>query len=148
MIESVVASSLVELSTSGKQSVPLSLSRQPSTNNTPSGRVTSSKTKAPPPSTDSAPIVCIDLGLEDTTPPTAGKEPSIVQPLSTDRPMKKTVDKPLGAHSILPTVRGKTKLQFLVDRRMANLEERLQEYEILDHHLKEENVLLKERIAN
>ena len=30
---------------------------------------------------------------------------------------------------------------------MANLEERLQEYEILDHHLKEENVMLKERIA-
>ena len=30
---------------------------------------------------------------------------------------------------------------------MAHLEERLQEYEILDRHLKEENVLLKERIA-
>ena len=30
---------------------------------------------------------------------------------------------------------------------MANLEEWLQEYEILDLHLKEENVLLKERIS-
>ena len=30
---------------------------------------------------------------------------------------------------------------------MANLEEQLQEYEILDCHLKEENAMLKERIA-
>ena len=29
---------------------------------------------------------------------------------------------------------------------MVNLEERLQEYAILDLHLKEENVMLKERI--
>lgn len=84
MMESVAASSLVKLPTSGKQEVSVSLSRQPFANNTPSGRVTHSKTKSPPPSMGYVLIVYIDLEPKDTTPPTTRKEPSTVQPLSMD----------------------------------------------------------------
>ena len=64
-----------------------------------------------------------------------------------DRPAKMTTAKSIGTHSTLPIERGKTKLQFCVDRKVTHVEEWLQEYDILDRHLKEENVLLKERIA-
>ena len=53
----------------------------------------------------------------------------------------------MGVHSTTPAEWGKTKLQFCIDRKVALLEERLHVYEVLDRHLKEENVLLKERMA-
>lgn len=46
-----------------------------------------------------------------------------------------------------PTTRGKGKLDILTDQRIIEFEEKLQEYEILDIYLKEENVMLKERVA-
>ena len=153
MIESMAASSLVELSTFGKHTLLLSLSRQPPASTTPFGRVTRSRekarstTKAPSPSAGNEAIVYIDLGTEDTLPPIVGKEHVTMQPLSTVHPVKMTTTKSIGTDSTLPTERGNTKLQVSVDRKVAHLEERLQKYEILDHHLKEENVLLKERIT-
>ena len=48
---------------------------------------------------------------------------------------------------ISPSTRGKGKLDTSIDQRVIQLEEKLQEYEILDIYLKEENVLLKERVA-
>ena len=110
MMESVAASSLIKLSTSGEQEVSVSLSIEPSTNKTTSGTMTCSKTKAPPPPSDNALIVYIDLGPKDVTPLPVGKLPSTVQTSSIVRPMKRIEDQPLGARSILPMARGKTKL--------------------------------------
>ena len=39
------------------------------------------------------------------------------------------------------------KLQFCIDRKVTLLEESLHVYEVLDRHLKEENVMLKERVT-
>lgn len=94
----------------------MSLSTEPSARKTPSGRVTLSKTKDPPPPSDSVLVGFIDLEPKDVTPLPAGKEPSIVQASSIVRPTKRTKDQPLGAWSILPMARGKTKLQFSIDR--------------------------------
>lgn len=52
-----------------------------------------------------------------------------------------------GVHSTAPEGRGKMKLQFCIDHKVSLLEERLHVYEVLDRHLKEENVLLKERVT-
>ena len=108
MIESMVASSLVKLSTSGKQMVPLSLSRQPLASRAPLGRVTCSRAKshdtikAPSPSTGNEAIVYIDLGTEDATPPIVGKDPVTIQLPPTDLPAKKTMTKSMGTHSTSP----------------------------------------------
>ena len=50
-------------------------------------------------------------------------------------------------YSTTPEGWGKTKIQFCIDRKVALLEERLHVYEVLDQHLKEENVMLKERVT-
>lgn len=80
------------------------------------------------------------------TPP-AEMDPVTNPPTPTDPPAKETTTTTTGAHSTSPAERGKTKLQLCIDRKVAHLEEQLHVYEILDHHLKEENVLLKERVA-
>ena len=116
MIKSMAASSLVELSTSGKQPVPLSLSRQPLTGSAPLGRVTHSREKAHGITKEPSPSV-------DTTPSPAEKDPVAIQPPPTDLPAKKTTAKSMGTHSTSPAKQGKTKLQFCIDHKVAHLEE-------------------------
>jgi hypothetical protein len=129
MIESMAASSLVKLSTSGKQAIPLSLSRQPLANSAPLGRVTHNRekaysvTKAPSPSTGNDKIVYVDLGIEDAMPPPAKKDPVAVQPPATNPPAKETTTRSMGVHSTSLAEQGKTKLQFCIDRKVAHLEE-------------------------
>ena len=69
LIESMVASSLVELSTSSKKPVPSSLSRQPLASNAPLGRVTHNKAKvcglAPSPLVGTLDVAFVDLGADD-----------------------------------------------------------------------------------
>lgn len=64
------------------------------------------------------------------------------QPLRTE-----TTTQATGAHSTSPAEQGKTKLKFCIDHKVVHLEEWLHVYEVLDYHLKEENVMLKERVA-
>ena len=145
-MEAAAASSLFKLSTFRARNVPMTTSEEPITSRVPLGRVTHSQTKALHPSGGSAPNIYIDLSSEDIAPSPAGKELNVVHALSIARPAKATKDPPFNDRWDLPAVRGKAKLQTLTDRCVANLEERLQEYEILDRHLKEENVILKDCI--
>ena len=129
MIESMVASSLVELLTSSKKVVPLSLSRQPLANNAPSGRVTHSGEKARgitnalSPSVGNKEIVYVELRTKETMTPLAEMDPLTVPPTPMDPPTKETTTQATGAHSTSPTERGKTKLQFCIDHKVAHLEE-------------------------
>ena len=61
MMESMVVSSLVQLSTSGKPKVPVSLSTEPSSSQTPLDRVNHRKAKDPPPPSDETLVIFIDL---------------------------------------------------------------------------------------
>ena len=53
----------------------------------------------------------------------------------------------IGIKIVSPSTRGKGKLDISMDQRVIQLEEKIQEYEILDRYLKEENVMLKEHVA-
>ena len=116
MMESMATSSLVKMSTSREQEVPVSLSTEPYAIKTPSGRVTCIKTKAPPLPSDNAPTMYIDLEPKDFTALPVGKEPITIQTSSVVWPTKRTEDQPLGAQSIFLVAIGKTKLQFSIDR--------------------------------
>ena len=129
MIESMAASSLVELSTSSKKVVPLSLSQQPLASSAPLGRVTRSRAKAhgitnaPSPSTSNKEIVFVNLGTEDATTIPAEMDPVTIPPTPTDPPAKETAAKETGAHLTSPVERGKTKLQFYIECKVEHLEE-------------------------
>ena len=153
LIESMVSSSLVELSTSSKKMVPLSLSQQPLASSAPFGRVTRSRARArgitntPSQLAGNKEIDFFDLGTEDATTPPTEMELATIPPTPTDPPAKETTATTMSAHSTSPVERGKTKLQLCIDCKVAHLEEWLHVYEVLDRHLKEENILLKERVA-
>ena len=80
------------------------------------------------------------------TPP-ATRDPVTVPSSPTDLPIEETTTTTTGVHSTTPADRGQPKIQFCIDRKVAHLEELLHVYEVLDRHLKEENVLLKEQVA-
>ena len=150
LIESMAASSLVELSTSSKKMVPLSLSRQPLSNSALFGWVTRRKARARGITNEPSPLVGIkevsfvDLGTEDAMTPPATIDPITVPPTPIAPSEKETAATTMGGHLTTPAKQCKTKLQFCIDHKLAHLEERLHVYEVLDRHLKEENILLKE----
>ena len=101
-------------------------------------------TNAPSPSAGNKEVAFVDLGTEDAMTPPAEMDPVTFPPTPTDPPARETAATTVGDHSTTPAERGKTKLQLCIDHKVAHLEERFHVYEVLDRHLKEENVLLKE----
>lgn len=106
LIESMAASSLVELSTSGKKSVPPSLSRQPLASNAPLGRVTHSKAKArglaPSPLAGTPNVAFVDLGTDDAMTPPAQVAPITVPPTPTVTPADEATATSHDVHSAIP----------------------------------------------
>ena len=80
-------------------------------------------TKAPSPSTGNEEIVYVDLGTEDATTIPAEMDPVTIPPTPTNPPAKETEATATGAHSTSPAERGKTKLQFYIDHKVAHLKE-------------------------
>ena len=61
--------------------------------------------------------------------------------------VQETTSPSVGIMIVPPLTQGKGKLDTSMDQRVIQLEEKLQEYEILDRYLKEENIMLKEHVA-
>lgn len=99
---------------------------------------------APSPSAGNPEVAFVDLGTEDAMTPSAEIDPVIIPSTPMDLHVEETAATAIGVHSTTPADRGNTKIQFC---KVAHLEERLHVYEVLDRHQKEENVMLKERVA-
>ena len=108
LIESMVASSLVELSISGKKMVPLSLSQQPLASSAPLGWVTDSKDKAhglasaPSPLAGTSKVAFVHLGANNAmTPPTQVAPITVpLTPIAT--PADKAITTTLDVFSAIP----------------------------------------------
>ena len=148
-IETLVASSLVELSTFQVRGMPVSASRKSFSNSTLMRRVTRSKTQILPWQVTHSPPAYISLGVEDTPPPTppAGVRSDSNRETPEDCMVQGTIGPSINIKHVLPSTWGKGKIDTSIDQRVIQLEEKLQEYEILDRYLKEENAMLKEHIA-
>ena len=147
--ETLAASSLIELSTFQVRDMSMSSTRKSFAKSTLTGRVTRSKAQTLPRQVTHSPPSYIDLGAEDTPPPTppAGVGSDSDREIAEDYVVQRTKGQTDDIKHVSPTTRGKGKLDTSIDQRVIQLEEKLHEYEILDQYLKEENVLLKEHIA-
>lgn len=87
---------------------------------------------APSPSLGNPEVAFVDLGTDDATTPPAKVDTVTIPPTPMDLPAEETITTATEVHSTTLADRGKTKLQFWIDRKVALLEERLHVYEVLD----------------
>jgi hypothetical protein len=125
--KTLASSSLIELSTFQVRDMWVLATRKSLASSTIIGRVTRSKTQRLLQPVTHSPPAYINLGVEDTPPPTplAGVGSNSDWETPEDRMVQGTVGPSVGIKHVSPSTRGKGKLNTSSDQRVIQLEEKL-----------------------